>query len=506
MNNKQILAFLSAALLGGQASAFWRMECRGVSGQARIDPIVNPGVTATHAHEIFGSGGFAEIASYESLIDANCTSCAVTEDKSAYWTPIPYFKDASTGEFTAVGNVGGMLAYYFLNAAPSGNQTIQAFPQGFRMIAGDTTRRNYTVGNGDYESPDPPKSEWASLGQTNQEDLGQRALGFNCLDYTKDAEGSLYRHFMPSKEYIDTNCPDGIRFELMFPTCWDGVNLDSEDHRSHVAYPDLVMSGDCPDGFPVRLPGLFFETIWDMASFGDKDGIFVMSNGDPLGFGYHGDFIMGWEETDSFSLQAAVDTCTSLSGEIQDCPLFTIQDQATQQSCKFDLPSDLVEDLLDGPLSSLPGDVGIAWGPGPATDANPEQPSTSVVLPTLTYSAGSTASVNGSYVPGNAFVGVTSTTSTAPTTASAGPVGDAVKANVGGLTAAADSLYTTATATSTVTTTNSAGLVIINEVVYEEVITYVTESTTTTVYVEPTAPAVRRRGAHQHRHVHGRAH
>jgi hypothetical protein len=33
------------------------MECRGVSGQARIDPIVNPGVTATHAHEIFGSGG-----------------------------------------------------------------------------------------------------------------------------------------------------------------------------------------------------------------------------------------------------------------------------------------------------------------------------------------------------------------------------------------------------------------------------------------------------------------
>lgn len=31
-------------------------------------------------------------------------------DKSAYWTPIPYFKDASTGEYEAVGNVGGMLA------------------------------------------------------------------------------------------------------------------------------------------------------------------------------------------------------------------------------------------------------------------------------------------------------------------------------------------------------------------------------------------------------------
>lgn len=173
--------------------------------------------------------------------------------------------------------------YYFLNSAPSGNQTITAFPQGFRMIAGENTRRNYTVGNGDYEQPDPPKSEWAGLGQTNQEDLSQRALGFNCLDYTKDAEGSLYRHFMPSKDYIDTNCPDGIRMELMFPSCWDGVNLDSDDHKSHVAYPDLVISGDCPDTHPERLPGLFFETIWDMASYSDRDGIFVMSNGDPLG-------------------------------------------------------------------------------------------------------------------------------------------------------------------------------------------------------------------------------
>lgn len=62
MNSKQILAFTTAALLGGQATAFWRMECRGVSGQARIDPLVDPGTIGSHAHEIFGSGGkFATI-------------------------------------------------------------------------------------------------------------------------------------------------------------------------------------------------------------------------------------------------------------------------------------------------------------------------------------------------------------------------------------------------------------------------------------------------------------
>lgn len=57
MNYKQFLTFATAALMGGQASAFWRMECRGVSGQARLDPLMSPGEVGEHAHEIFGSGG-----------------------------------------------------------------------------------------------------------------------------------------------------------------------------------------------------------------------------------------------------------------------------------------------------------------------------------------------------------------------------------------------------------------------------------------------------------------
>lgn len=227
------------------------------------------------------------------------------------------------------------------------------------------------------------------------------------------------------------------------------------------------------------------------------------------GFGYHGDFIMGWEETSDFALQDAVDTCTNLSGEISDCPLFNIVDEATQNECKFDMPTALLDDALDGPLSSLPGDVAVAWGPAPANAADSATTPSSIAIPTLTYSAGSTASVNGSYVPGNAFVGVstTSTSTTIPTsTTSNVPVGEAVKGNVIVTPAASwDGATTTATATSLLTSTNSAGLVIVNEVVYEEVITYITDSTTTTVYVEPTAPAARRRSAHARRHAHGHA-
>lgn len=58
MNSKQLLSlYATVALFGGHAAAFWRMECRGTTGQARIDPLVSPGKVADHAHEIFGSGG-----------------------------------------------------------------------------------------------------------------------------------------------------------------------------------------------------------------------------------------------------------------------------------------------------------------------------------------------------------------------------------------------------------------------------------------------------------------
>ncbi len=41
----------------GSAAAFWRMECRGQVGQARLDPLVNPGGVSSHAHVIHGSSG-----------------------------------------------------------------------------------------------------------------------------------------------------------------------------------------------------------------------------------------------------------------------------------------------------------------------------------------------------------------------------------------------------------------------------------------------------------------
>ncbi len=175
-------------------------------------------------------------------------------------------------------------SYYFLNKdANSPNGEIKAFPAGFRMIAGDSLRRNYSIAGADVKDKDPEKSLWASLGQTTQADLEQRAVGFNCLNYHRAPEGSLVRHYLPEKSFLDENCADGVRIELMFPSCWNGKDLDSPNHRSHVAYPDLGMTGGCPPGFDVKLPGLFYETIWGTQYFAGKPGEFVLANGDVQG-------------------------------------------------------------------------------------------------------------------------------------------------------------------------------------------------------------------------------
>ncbi|KAJ1329293.1 DUF1996 domain-containing protein [Microdochium nivale] len=363
MKSAGAIALLSAA---SGVDAFWRMQCKGRTGTALIDPIVDFGKVADHAHVFHGSNAIREDSTYESLRAGSCTSCAVKQDLSAYWTPGLYFEDAVTGKFEPVPQVGGLLAYYLLRNGGT-DQPIKAFPPGFRMLAGSSLRRDYTLG--DPDAPDPPTSDWAALGQTDQDSLAQRALGFNCMNYSAPPEGSLFRHKMPNKEFTDANCKDGVRFELMFPSCSNG-ELDSPDHKAHVAYPNLVGDGACPKGYDTRFPSLFFETIWatNAPQFKGRAGRWVSSNGDPTGFGYHGDFFNGWDKD---FLQGAIDRCTNPSGVMQDCPQFMengpLQDEPTQDSCTladtfrpFSMASYGVK---DGILASLPGGVRVQDGP-----------------------------------------------------------------------------------------------------------------------------------------------
>ncbi|KAK5631016.1 hypothetical protein RRF57_006731 [Xylaria bambusicola] len=521
----KILTVLAILGISSVTEAFWRMECRGSTGFARIDPIVDFNKVSSHAHAVHGSSGFSTSATYDDLTKGDCTSCAVKQDKSAYWTPAMYFLDDETGEFSPVPQVGGMLAYYLLRG-----ENVTAFPPGFQMLAGSNYRRDYTVG--DPYSPDPPQSNWAELKQTGQSDLEQRAIGFNCLNYNKNPEASLYRHYMPNKTFTDANCPDGLRLEIMFPSCWNGA-VSSDDHKSHVAYPDLVGNGVCPDTHTQRLVTLFYETIWDTnaAQFQGKSGSFVISNGDRTGYGYHGDFMTGW---DPAFLQEAIDTCTNPSGELSDCGLFTsngpLLSEDEQRDCKFRTPLALAaENVIAKTLPQLPGGVQIQDGPESATPAgNPIDHFTSVIGGI--FGGDSTTTTTSSSVPSS----TPSTTAPATTTSSDIQSGGAFIEDPASATpstpdfGAAD-VPSTPTSTSTLTTPALlrlywlpqlrrlrpppyqqlphlyAGLV--EEIVWMQPVVYVTEDSVTTVTIPGPAPQqIKKARDHimQHRHNHGR--
>ena len=284
-----------------------------------------------------------------------CTSCQSTKDKSAYWTPALYFLH-SNGSSAIVPQVGGMLAYYLMYL-----DDVKPFPEGFSMIAGQPKVRNFT---GSF--PDEPLSSWPqdSTGTAQQTWLRQRALGFNCLNYQRAAEPSLYRHEMPSKEYIDANCADGIRMELAFPSCGNGEK-DSDDHRSHMAYPSLVKEGNCPRGYDVHYPFLFFETIWGTNYFHGQDGQFVLSYGDPVGTGYHGDFMMGWESEEFLGQVIRECGARDGTGKVEDCPPLAadLQTEDEMKKCAFRMPVELEsENSADSP-DGIPGAVPVQPGP-----------------------------------------------------------------------------------------------------------------------------------------------
>ncbi|KAF3915880.1 hypothetical protein AA313_de0202652 [Arthrobotrys entomopaga] len=328
------------ALLSSGVDAFWRMQCGSPLLTDMVDPLVQPGtVPAKHIHNIMGGSAFDSTISFAKLQSSSCTSCEVKGDKSSYWVPTLYFKK-SNGEIVQVPQKDGMLVYYI---PERGGNTVEMFPEGFGMMAGDPTFRAMNSSNA-------VGSEMYNR---------QMAIGFNCLDYAGTPEGFGQLKTLP--KFADMKaCANGLRGDITFPSCWNGEN-DSADHRSHMAYPSAIEDGVCPDTHKRRLITMKFETLWDVAQFfTEPDGEFVLSTGDVTGYGYHGDFYNGWDS--SLLLAAYKDpTCvppvtTATGGVITDCNTFVSQNQIQSMDdmdkCKR---SQISDQTYAGPFTKLPG-------------------------------------------------------------------------------------------------------------------------------------------------------
>jgi hypothetical protein len=261
--------------MGQAMSPMMRFECSQLVVE-RLDPLVNPGsVPSPHLHQIVGGNSFNASMTHDLPTVSTCTSCTFSEDFSNYWTAVLYFR-ARNGTFKRVPQfvseglrgIGGITVYYI----PSTNNktTVTAFKPGFRMLVGDAASN--TLG------PD-------------------RKVCHRCMPASGD--NSNINCGAPDSQTLPTGfCVGGIRTIITFPTCWDGKNLDSPDHKSHVTYAtgskpnDVGPTGSCPASHPVVIPQVMYEVMWDV-SFIFPSLIYLSSRGPPLAR-FNRDIVPNW--------------------------------------------------------------------------------------------------------------------------------------------------------------------------------------------------------------------
>ncbi len=186
------------------------------------DPIVFPGETgAAHLHMFFGNTLTDANSTYESLASSGEGTCQGGPlNRTAYW--IPTLHDAEG----LVRVPQYSLIYY--KSGPLHGQDIQEFPEGLRMVAGNAIAPNVAQNDA--------KFSWY---------CGWPVSG------SRSNSGSLI-----------PNCQAGqfVSVQLDFPNCWDGRNLDSQDHISHMAYS---AGNSCPSTHPVPLPQITYNIFWN---------------------------------------------------------------------------------------------------------------------------------------------------------------------------------------------------------------------------------------------------
>jgi len=228
------------------------------------DPIVYPGQPGkSHLHQFFGNTSTNANSTYQSLRTTGGSTCtrSATESpqRSAYWMPAML-----DGAGNAV-KPDWINTYYKQLPASDPNCKITMdpavigkcvpLPNGLRFVMG------YNV-----------TSMSGGPADTNSRDYW--AMGFDCMDHTLGNTSYTGPKHSIAEIIATGKCPVGawLRAYAAFPQCWDGKNIDSADHRSHIMLPPQAV---CPGDHPYRIPevavSVFFTvdanfTKWHLSS------------------------------------------------------------------------------------------------------------------------------------------------------------------------------------------------------------------------------------------------
>jgi len=237
------------------------------------DPIVfagSPG--ASHLHVFFGNTSVDAFTTQQSLDAGGSTCRGGTANRSSYWVPAII----DTGLNRAV-VPNGIVTYYKDGGVVPTTSRITGPPKGLRMIAGNPVTWDKEI-------------TW----ETNP-NLNQLHHRFECWSdkLPGGRSGKMQR--------IPASCPVGgeILFELYFPQCWDGKNLDSPDHRSHMSFPSNSLA-PCPASHPVPIAQISFNIHIPVKQGNDTSKWRLSSDAyaasKPGGYSAHGDVWVDWDE------------------------------------------------------------------------------------------------------------------------------------------------------------------------------------------------------------------
>ena len=249
------------------------------------DPIVYPGKPgASHLHQFFGNTLADANSTYASLRTTGMSTCESPLNRSAYWMP------AMMNGKGQVVKPDFVSIYY--KRRPDTDPLCQKIgkacvdlPKGLRFIFG-----------------------------YNMLATGEAKTGggyWNCDGTANNVAGAVPGHY-PSIIEAAKNCPAGASLGAVIsaPECWDGVNLDSPDHRSHVAYSKYIGQSyaQCPATHPYVIPtfslGAWYTTDATLDRSGTWDGTLnswhlssdEMATSRP-GTTFHTDWFGAWDDS-----------------------------------------------------------------------------------------------------------------------------------------------------------------------------------------------------------------
>jgi hypothetical protein len=248
------------------------------------DPIVYPGQPGkSHLHQFFGNTAANANSTYNSLRTTGQSTCQSPVNRSGYWVPAlldgrgnvvrpdvvaVYYKRWPATDWHC-NTQGG----YPTKSGVEGT-ACAALPNGLRFIMG-------------YNMLNPSQSPTGAVQFTCSQDYVNNETFTQAVNRCRALK-------LPITQ---------VNARIEAPNCWDGKNLDSADHRSHVGYASYGDWGypRCDTAHPYVIPTFTMNIQYTVVSSDDTTKWHFSSDemmpGAAPGSTFHGDWFGAWDPT-----------------------------------------------------------------------------------------------------------------------------------------------------------------------------------------------------------------